>query len=527
MTNLTDIAPDFVAAAHAIVYCTVGSVDAGGRPTSRVMHPIWEWDGERLTGWLTTTPSPKVRQLAAHPYVSCAYYDSWAVAVVADCRVEPVADDAARTRIWELFKATPPPLGYDPGAIGVPGWDGPTAPGFVLARVEPWRVQVRRVATGRRGGAAHLARAMIAAVDEQAALLREVPLFASLPDARLHELAALARPVSLRAGAVLFERGDPGDALYVIRHGRLEVVVDGAVVREAGRGEVLGELALLTGEPRNATVRARRDSELYAVRRADLDVLLADPGSARALVRHLAARIPGSAAPAPVRADAVLALVPLDGTPPALVRRLADRLAAELGRYARLTRLDGADAENGPARLDAAEAAHELVLLVAEHPDDAWARFCLRQADRRLVVVDAARHRPADAGRGAAGPLPGPRADAGRRGGRGPGTAPRRGRARARRGGDVGAAPGRPRRRAPPARGKPRPGSSSSGVRARRCGGPGPGPTTWSAPTCPRPTSPGSPAGSPARRSGSCSPAAAPAGSRTSASSTSCSGPGS
>jgi general stress protein 26 len=137
MTNLTDIAPDFVAAAHSIVYCTVGSVDAGGRPTSRVMHPIWEWDGERLTGWLTTTPSPKVRQLAAHPYVSCAYYDSWAVAVVADCRVEPVADDAARTRIWELFKATPPPLGYDPGAIGVPGWDEPTAPGFVLARVEP------------------------------------------------------------------------------------------------------------------------------------------------------------------------------------------------------------------------------------------------------------------------------------------------------------------------------------------------------------------------------------------------------
>ena len=148
MTHLTDIAPDFVAAAHTIVYCTVGNVDAGGRPTSRVMHPIWEWDGERLTGWLTTTPSPKVRQLAAHPYVSCAYYDGWAVAAVADGRVEPVADDGARTRVWELIKATPPPLGYDPGGIGVPGWDGPTAPGFVVARVEPWRVQVRRVQPG-------------------------------------------------------------------------------------------------------------------------------------------------------------------------------------------------------------------------------------------------------------------------------------------------------------------------------------------------------------------------------------------
>ena len=91
------------------------------------MHPAWEWDGERLTGWLTTTPSSKLGHLADRPYVSCAYYDSWAVALVADCHVEPVTDDAVRTHVWEFFRTTPPPLGYDPGAIGVPGWDGPTA----------------------------------------------------------------------------------------------------------------------------------------------------------------------------------------------------------------------------------------------------------------------------------------------------------------------------------------------------------------------------------------------------------------
>jgi hypothetical protein len=38
--------------------------------------------------------------------------------------------------------------GFDPGAIGVPGWDAPTAPGFVVARMAPWRVQVRRVRPG-------------------------------------------------------------------------------------------------------------------------------------------------------------------------------------------------------------------------------------------------------------------------------------------------------------------------------------------------------------------------------------------
>jgi len=63
--------------------------------------------------------------------------------------------------------------------------------------------------------------------------------------------------------------------------------------------------------------------------------------------------------------------------------------------------LDG-DAADGPARLEAAEAAHELVLLVAERPDDAWARFCLRQADRPLVLADSARGAPP----GAVRPLP-------------------------------------------------------------------------------------------------------------------------
>ena len=57
-------------------------------------------------------------------------------------------DDAGRTHVWEMFRTAPPPLGYDPAGIGVPGWDGPTAPGFVVARMDPWRVQVRRVIPG-------------------------------------------------------------------------------------------------------------------------------------------------------------------------------------------------------------------------------------------------------------------------------------------------------------------------------------------------------------------------------------------
>jgi NTE family protein len=262
--------------------------------------------------------------------------------------------------------------------------------------------------------------------------LRQVPLFATLPPARLAELALAARPRSVAAGEVLFECGDPGDALFLVRSGRLEVLVDGAVVRVHGRGEVFGELASLTGGARTATVRARRDSELLAVRRADLDALLAEPAFARALVRHLAERLPGRARPAAQRGT-VLALVPFDAGASALVRALADRLTAALSALtptARLTVDHGESdvparrvlrsgmvsppsphgeslvsarrgahsgtasctfphgARGWPALLDAAESEHDVVLLVADRPDDEWARFCLRQAERPLVVVD-------------------------------------------------------------------------------------------------------------------------------------------
>ncbi|HXV91727.1 MAG TPA: patatin-like phospholipase family protein, partial [Pseudonocardia sp.] len=64
------------------------------------------------------------------------------------------------------------------------------------------------------------------------------------------------------------------------------------------------------------------------------------------------------------------------------------------GPHARVARFDGdgAPGQAGwPARIDAAEAGNDVVLLVAEQPADAWARFCLRQADRPLLVVDPAR----------------------------------------------------------------------------------------------------------------------------------------
>jgi hypothetical protein len=61
MTALTQVAPAFIEMAHRIVWASAATVDTRGRPRSRILHPIWQWDGERLVGWIATSPSPAKR----------------------------------------------------------------------------------------------------------------------------------------------------------------------------------------------------------------------------------------------------------------------------------------------------------------------------------------------------------------------------------------------------------------------------------------------------------------------------------
>ena len=52
MSTLTKTAPAFVEVAHRIIWATVATVDRRGRPRTRLVHPMWEWNGERLVGWV-------------------------------------------------------------------------------------------------------------------------------------------------------------------------------------------------------------------------------------------------------------------------------------------------------------------------------------------------------------------------------------------------------------------------------------------------------------------------------------------
>jgi hypothetical protein len=103
------------------------------------------------------------------------------------------------------------------------------------------------------------------------ALLRSLPLFGELPAPAIEGLAASLRPVRLGAGAVLIRQGDPGDAYFAIAAGELDAEQDGRFLGRYGRGEGVGEIALLRAVPRTATVSAHTAATVY---RLDRDLFL-------------------------------------------------------------------------------------------------------------------------------------------------------------------------------------------------------------------------------------------------------------
>jgi pyridoxine/pyridoxamine 5'-phosphate oxidase len=67
-------APEFVEMAHRIVWATAATVDTAGNPSTRILHPVWQWDGSTLTGWIATSPvSTKAKHLAKVPRMSLTY----------------------------------------------------------------------------------------------------------------------------------------------------------------------------------------------------------------------------------------------------------------------------------------------------------------------------------------------------------------------------------------------------------------------------------------------------------------------
>ncbi len=146
-TTFGEIEPEFMARVRRIVWCTVATIDAQGRPRSRILHPLWEG----ATGWIATgRQSHKAKHLAAHPYVSLSYWDPKHEQVYADCLATWEDGPAEKRRLWGVYKTTPPPLGYDLAAFW-PG--GPDDPALGMLKLTPWRIELSSLAdlpVGRR-----------------------------------------------------------------------------------------------------------------------------------------------------------------------------------------------------------------------------------------------------------------------------------------------------------------------------------------------------------------------------------------
>jgi CRP/FNR family cyclic AMP-dependent transcriptional regulator len=111
------------------------------------------------------------------------------------------------------------------------------------------------------------------------ALLAEVPFFALLDEEERATLAAQVDVVRFPAGHMLFNYGDPGDSLYVVRTGQVEIFFKDdtgqrIILEVVAEGAFFGEMSLLDGGPRTASVVVTRDLEALRVDRGDLDLLL-------------------------------------------------------------------------------------------------------------------------------------------------------------------------------------------------------------------------------------------------------------
>lgn len=217
----------------------------------------------------------------------------------------------------------------------------------------------------------------------------------------LHEVQDLLRWVRLPRGEVLYRQGEPALDLHIVASGRLRVLAENdrgesAVVGEISRGETAGEMALLEGRARTATVFAVRDTVLLALDREGLEAVLSRHprlvlNVSRLVSERLRRTLRGAGAPTRYRS---IAVIPHGDRGRA--RDIAAALARALARMGTVAVVDAARAANevpgggeglaAEAALDAFEIDNDCVLYVADG-GEAWARRCVRQADTVLLVA--------------------------------------------------------------------------------------------------------------------------------------------
>jgi CRP-like cAMP-binding protein len=129
-------------------------------------------------------------------------------------------------------------------------------------------------------------------IHERIELLRTVWLFADCTEEELARIASLAHVRPAAVGSVIIKQGDPGEEFYVVLDGTAQVTIDGDVVEDIGPGAFFGEMALIDGGERSATVTATSLTQLMILARAEFNQMIevAMPSIAARLLTVVGAR---------------------------------------------------------------------------------------------------------------------------------------------------------------------------------------------------------------------------------------------
>lgn len=240
-----------------------------------------------------------------------------------------------------------------------------------------------------------------------AALLAQVAIFQALPASALNQLALQTEPLTLASGALLYAADDPPDYFYMLINGRLRVSANGLLLGYINRNEPVGEMGVITAEVRSANVHAVRDSLLLKVPAQHLLAFMARyPASLLALTQLVIKRSRQQSSK--VKHQGTMAVIPATAGVSAI--QLAEALIENLGGWpsARLVTSAHVDAlfadsasqtpmdhssEDIRLRtwLASLEDLHTYIIYAGDDDHGPWSLRCLRQADRVLMLAEAAR----------------------------------------------------------------------------------------------------------------------------------------
>jgi predicted acylesterase/phospholipase RssA/CRP-like cAMP-binding protein len=203
----------------------------------------------------------------------------------------------------------------------------------------------------------------------------------------------------LHGGEWLMRQGEPANALYFLVRGRLQVWHEAEgqpaarslrLLGEIAPGESVGELGLLTGSPRSASVRAIRDSQLVELDRASFErFAISHPALVVRLAGSIARRLEGATTrPAAVtRKLCTIAIVPLDEG--SLAEDLCTRILAGLAERGSTVLFRTPPPGASEHWMDEQERRHRFVMYHADAACSEWSKLCVRQADIVVLSGDA------------------------------------------------------------------------------------------------------------------------------------------